>query len=93
MISLTSRGVRIDPNKPTRVALHHGVSISVAGEHLDGGREHTVPYHIAVELVASNRAHYPAPASTTSEAVATHPQSRDPEPQSADAAELRRRRR
>lgn len=93
MIALSSRGVRIDPNKPTRVALHHGIAIRVDGEHLDGGREHTVPYHLAVELVGSGRAHYPAPSVATDDAVATHPQSRDPDPQSSDPADLRRRRR
>jgi hypothetical protein len=41
-----------------RVFLHSSTSIAVAGEHLQGGRTHTVPAHVAQEIVSSARGRY-----------------------------------
>ena len=93
---ITSTGKRIDPQAPTAVMLHPGVGISVNGKHLGGGSRgtmHTVPRHIALELIASSRAHYPSPEeeAAAADTVSTQPQSRDPEPVSNDPRPKRTR--
>jgi hypothetical protein len=86
-------GKRFDAQSPTRVFLHRGINIAVAGEHLEGGRIHTVPFHVATDLFDSRRAHRPTEEEEAAAAdlVGTQPQSRDPEPVSNDARPKRTR--
>lgn len=81
-VLISSTGVRLDPQRPTRVVLHRGIGIRVNGEHLQGRAVVTVPHYLALDLIGTGRAHYPEPGDE--EPVVSTPVSRDPVVESRD---------